>query len=192
MNENLFTFSGESAGSSGGDPFDLGDFTELPGPDPDNPFADLPAEGGGTAGTAQLEAPQTSQAKEQKLEEHPQSEQDIQTAEQNGIGSAPALQTSVTPQPKTPPAPTLEAGEDHGDEAAEEENPLLAAINRQEERNARKAAEPIFAQLPVFSYNGTEEPIENIEQTFEELRLAKADDFPVNVNEKVSPALMNF
>ena len=69
---------------------------------------------------------------------------------------------------------------------------MLAAINRQEERNARKAAEPIFAQLPVFSYNGTEEPIENIEQTFEELRLAKADDFPVNVNEKVSHALMNF
>ncbi len=32
--------------------------------------------------------------------------------------------------------------------------------------------------VPVFSYNGNQEPIENTEQTFEELRLAKADDFP--------------
>ena len=51
-------------------------------------------------------------------------------------------------------------------------------MDLQEKKNAAKTAAPIFAQLPVFSYNGTEEPIENIDQTFEELRLAKADDFP--------------
>ena len=59
-----------------------------------------------------------------------------------------------------------------------EENPLMAAISRQEKRNAQKAAESIFAQLSVFSYDGTKEPIEDLEQTFEELHLAKADDFP--------------
>jgi hypothetical protein len=51
-------------------------------------------------------------------------------------------------------------------------------MDLQDQSNARKAAAPVFAQLPVFSYNGNEEPIENTEQTFEELRLAKADDFP--------------
>lgn len=80
-------------------------------------------------------------------------------------------QTPQISEPKTPAA--ANAADD-----TENENPLLAAMDQQEAQNARKAAEPIFAQLPVFSYNGTQEPIENIEQTFEELRLAKADDFP--------------
>lgn len=54
----------------------------------------------------------------------------------------------------------------------------MAAMDLQDQSNARKAAAPVFAQLPVFSYNGNEEPIEDTKQTFEKLRLAKADDFP--------------
>ena len=50
--------------------------------------------------------------------------------------------------------------------------PLLAAMERQEEKDHPKVAEPIFAQLPVFSYNGSEAPIEDTEQTFDELRLS--------------------
>lgn len=56
--------------------------------------------------------------------------------------------------------------------------PFLAAMERQEEKTAPKVAEPIFAQLPVFSYNGSEAPIEDTEQTFDELRLSKLTDFP--------------
>ena len=51
-------------------------------------------------------------------------------------------------------------------------------MERQEEKTAPKVAEPIFAQLPVFSYNGSEAPIEDTEQTFDELRLSKLTDFP--------------
>ena len=47
--------------------------------------------------------------------------------------------------------------------------PLLAAMDLQESANARKAAEPIYAQLPLFSYNGNREPIP--EQIGECLRL---------------------
>lgn len=36
----------------------------------------------------------------------------------------------------------------------------------------------VFCAAGKWMINGTEEPIEDIEQTFEELRLAKADDFP--------------
>lgn len=93
------------------------------------------------------------------------------------IADTTAVQEPEANQAKTPPAPEAGSHEEPGDDA-QEENPLLAAMTRQEEKNARRAAEPFFAQLPVFSYNGTEEPIEDTEQTFEELRLAKADDFP--------------
>lgn len=150
MNENLFNFPGESAGTGEGNPFDLGDFAELTGDSAKNPFMDLLAEGG-TADETQPKGSSDAQPAGQTPKEHPQSEQDNQTAEQNSSEDAPAPKPSETPQPKTPSAPKDAGGEDAASE--EEENPLMAAINRQEERNARKANEPIFAQLPVFSYN---------------------------------------
>ena len=41
MNENLFTFPGNASRESGENAFDLGNFADLSGDDPDNPFADL-------------------------------------------------------------------------------------------------------------------------------------------------------
>ena len=79
----------------------------------------------------------------------------------------PAVPASQEPS-QTPSAP----------QAGEEANPLLAAMDLQEAANARKAAEPIFAQLPLFSYNGNREPIEDLAQTFDQLRLSKMEDFP--------------
>lgn len=38
MNENLFTFPGSASGESGENAFDLGNFADLSGDDPDNPF----------------------------------------------------------------------------------------------------------------------------------------------------------
>lgn len=169
MSENLFTFPGGGVGESGGDPFNLGDFTELTGSDSENPFADL------------LEEKQTAgegQPTENTIAQTTQPAQGSQAAEQAHQPETTKTPVSAPQQPKTPSAPQAGDGERDGDDTSEEENLLLAAINRQEEKNAQKVAEPIFAQLPIFSYNGTEEPIEDIEQTFEELRLAKADDFP--------------
>lgn len=169
MSENLFTFPGGGVGESGGDPFNLGDFTELTGSDSENPFADL------------LEDKQTAgegQPTENTIAQTTQPAQGSQAAEQAHQPETTKTPVSAPQQPKTPSAPQAGDGERDGDDTSEEENLLLAAINRQEEKNAQKVAEPIFAQLPIFSYNGTEEPIEDIEQTFEELRLAKADDFP--------------
>lgn len=195
MNENLFTFPGNVSGESGENAFDLGNFADLSGDDPDNPFADLledtsaradvPAdepdvpfpndEQAEASGADETSPANASAGQSVKPQEAAQTASRLeQSAPQ--ASSVPWASAAAEPQAKTPPADD-KGGEDSSDDS-QAENPLMAALNRQEERNAQKAAEPIFAQLPIFSYNGTEEPIEDTEQTFEELRLAKADDFP--------------
>lgn len=71
--------------------------------------------------------------------------------------------TAIESQHETPPAPS---------------NPLLAGMEQAEEQTLKKAAEPVMAQAPVFSYNGSTEDIEDLDQTFDELREAKSTDFP--------------
>lgn len=163
MSDNLFSFPGESTGQDAGDFFgdtggvaftDLGSAEEV-----ENPFTKMtpPAEEAAPEEAASVTPPPApGQQAQNQLETN-----------QTPPPAAPPATSAPAETPKTPPAQT-----------AEEINPLMAAIDLQEKKNAAKAAAPIFAQLPVFSYNGTEEPIENIDQTFEELRLAKADDFP--------------
>lgn len=154
MSDNLFSFPGESTGQDAGDFFGGAGgvaFTDLGSADgAENPFANMmpPAE-------ESAPGQQTQQA------------QDQPGTTQTPPPAAPPAAPAPAETPKTPPAQTTE-----------EANPLMAAMDLQEKKNAAKAAAPIFAQLPIFSYNGSEEPIENIDQTFEELRLAKADDFP--------------
>lgn len=160
MNENnLFSFPGESA-ETGGDIFSSGGFTDLGSADDlENPFEDMTA-----PGLAAVDAPaDAAPFQEPAPQDAGQPQQDPVPVQQTQPQASP---TSGS-QPQTSSAP-----------AAEEPNPLLAAMDLQEQSNVRQAAAPVFAQLPVFSYNGNEEPIENTEQTFEELRLAKADDFP--------------
>lgn len=177
MNENLFTFPGGTTDESGDSLFDLSGFTELSGEDPSNPFADMLA-GGKMTEPPQAEAAGTVPAEAPAPVERDEAAQPPKTVEQNQpheITESPARQD---PQPKSPSVPKIEEGSVSDKPEETEENPLLAAMERQEEKNAQKAAEPIFAQLPVFSYNGTEEPIEDTEQTFDELRLSKLEDFP--------------
>ena len=168
MNETLFTFPTESGSSTGGDKlFDLSGLTQADGDTGENPFVAMLAEG---EAAAQKEDDNHSPALE-SMSGSGQTQQSENETDNNSVHDNDAQQV------KTPPT-SQEDVEETADTTQEdpEENPLMAAINRQEERNAQKAAEPIFAQLPVFSYNGTEEPIENLEQTFEELRLAKEFD----------------
>lgn len=172
MSENLFTFPGGPGDESGGDPFDLSVFTELSGNDPENPFLNQTSTPG-EAVVPPVVPIDAAQPNEQSCKEDPKEDVPADMSEETPNSIPPA---SETVESQTPPASSSEGEEDESTEDAE--TPLMAAMILQEKQNERKAAEPIFAQLPVFSYNGTEEPIEDIEQTFEDLRLAKADDFP--------------
>ncbi len=58
---------------------------------------------------------------------------------------------------------------------AEEPNPISAAFSRQEEKNTRQG---LLEKSPVFCYGSARESITDPGMTFEELRIAKADDFP--------------
>lgn len=96
--------------------------------------------------------------------------------------TAPAAAAPVVTAP-TPAATTADAANNvvpfapPAQESNEGENPLLAMMDLQETKNIEAANASLFAQLPQFSYNGTTEVIENLDQTFEELREAKAEDF---------------
>lgn len=155
MSENLFSFPGESTGQDAGDIFGTPGFIDLGSADDgENPFASMTP-----AASPESSAPVTPP-------EPPVQQAPIQPEPASRQAESPAPPAPAE-KPKTPPA-----------KPKEEPNPLMAAMDLQEQKNARQAAAPVFAQLPVFSYNGNQEPIENTEQTFEELRLAKADDFP--------------
>ncbi len=96
--------------------------------------------------------------------------------------TAPAASAPVVTAP-APAATTADAANNvvpfapPAQESNEGENPLLAMMDLQETKNIQAANTSLFAQLPQFSYNGTTEVIENLDQTFEELREAKAEDF---------------
>ncbi len=176
MNDNnLFSFPGESTGQDD-DIFGSAGFVDLgSGDDGDNPFAGMTAPASGEESTGGAERSQATGSVEQAAEPVPQAQSQEAPSEREAQPQ-PVFQ-QVRPAPKA--APTSESkSQASAAPAAEEPNPLLAAMDLQDQSNARKAAAPVFAQLPVFSYNGNEEPIENTEQSFEELRLAKADDFP--------------
>jgi len=57
-------------------------------------------------------------------------------------------------------------------------NPLANAIGAAETKDAEKAKQSIYEKLPVFEYAGATENIEDSSQTFDELRIVKAVDFP--------------
>jgi len=57
-------------------------------------------------------------------------------------------------------------------------DPLTAAMAEQEAKAGQKAAKSLFEKAPVFHYGSAREDIADPGMTFEELRIAKADDFP--------------
>ena len=145
MNETLFTFPAESGSSTGGDKlFDLSGLAQANGNASENPFAAM-LEEGVAAGQKEDANPGPALELMSSIQaQQPKNETENITAHDNDAQ-----------QVKTPPT-SQEDAEEMASTTQEdpEENPLMAAINRQEEQNAQKAAEPIFAQLPVFSYNG--------------------------------------
>jgi len=62
--------------------------------------------------------------------------------------------------------------------AASSANPIEAAVNAAETKEAEKSQQSLMEKPPVFEYAGASEAIEDSSQTFDELRIEKAKDFP--------------
>lgn len=100
------------------------------------------------------------------------------------LAQQPASQPNA--QPVQAPAPVFQAVQPVPPPAvqapsqapAPEVDPLTAAMAEQEATAAAKTAKSLFEKSPVFAYGSAREDIADPGMTFEELRIAKADDFP--------------
>jgi hypothetical protein len=57
-------------------------------------------------------------------------------------------------------------------------NPFEAEIDRAETKQAEETKTGLLSKPPVFEYAGASEEIEDLSKTFEDIRAAKAEDFP--------------
>lgn len=95
--------------------------------------------------------------------------------------AAPAEPVAApTPQPEPTPAPqpVSQAHTQSPVPDSNPANPIAAAIDQQEIQSAQTAAKSLFEKAPIFSYGSAKDEITDGAMTFEELRIAKADDFP--------------
>lgn len=83
---------------------------------------------------------------------------------------APVQQTAAQPATTEQPAPPASA--------APVADPLQAAFQEKAAQEQQAAAQSLFEKAPVFAYGSDKDPIADASMTFEELRIAKADDFP--------------
>ena len=83
---------------------------------------------------------------------------------------APAAQPAPAPAPVATQTPAAQSPLDI--------DPLAAAMAEQEAKAEQKAAKSLFEKSPVFCYGSAKEDIADPGMTFEELRIAKAEDFP--------------
>ncbi len=84
---------------------------------------------------------------------------------------APAAQPAPVPAPAAVPQPPAA-------QPPLDIDPLAAAMAQQEAKAEQKAAKSLFEKAPVFCYGSAKEDIADSGMTFEELRIAKAEDFP--------------
>lgn len=66
---------------------------------------------------------------------------------------------------------TVPESHDTSDTDEEPPNPIMTVMEQQEQQS-------LFVKRPVFKYGSAEDEIEDTEQTFEDLRVAKSQDFP--------------
>ena len=94
--------------------------------------------------------------------------------------AAPVAPVAPAPQPEPAPKPqpVPQAKTQNPAPASEPANPIAAAIDKQEIQAAQTAAKSLFEKAPIFSYGSARDEITDGAMTFEELRIAKSDDFP--------------
>lgn len=106
--------------------------------------------------------------------EQPKPEAPAAPAEPVAALEVPAPQ----PEPAPKPQPVSQTQTQGPAPASEPANPIAAAIDKQETQTAQTAAKSLFEKAPIFSYGSAKDEITDGAMTFEELRIAKADDFP--------------
>lgn len=127
----------------------------------------------------------------------------LSITEQSATSAGPVLEEPVTDEMKAKnvldiggmlDSKTTASGEDSADVSAQQDhtlqpgqpaetpNPIAEAFEKQTEKNTRQG---LLEKPPVFSYGSAREPITDPGMTFEELRIAKAEeDFPELVEGK--------
>jgi len=96
-------------------------------------------------------------------------------AAQQPAASAPPVFQSVQP---VQPAPATAPAAAPATQPPLDIDPLAAAMAEQEAKTEQKAAKSLFEKAPVFHYGSAREDITDPGMTFEELRIAKSEDFP--------------
>jgi len=87
-------------------------------------------------------------------------------------------QAPSSTQSQTTAIPSSITGNVYDGNIAFSENPLESAIDAAETKDAEKDRQGLTEKPPVFDYAGATEDIEDPSITFDELRIAKAADFP--------------
>ena len=90
------------------------------------------------------------------------------TPEPTATNTGPTVNTAAATPATTATTATTPATTAEPDEI---ENPLAAAMDAQERKS-------LHAKPPIFEHGAAREPIADLDQTFEDLRVAKSDDFP--------------
>ena len=110
--------------------------------------------------------------------ETPAAPQEQPRAESSNAAAESAAAPAPAPQPNSGELSAPQAQTQKPAPAAEPANPISAAIDKQETQAAQTAAKSLFEKPPIFSYGSAKDEIADGAMTFEELRIAKSDDFP--------------
>lgn len=125
----------------------------------------------------------TAQGQPQPVPEQPEPQPAVTVTAPHAAPAGPApvqmAQPVNQPDPQPVPAPAPAAQVPAASAPAQlDMDPLTAAMAEQETKTEQKAAKSLFEKAPVFAYGSAKEEIKDTSMTFEELRIAKADDFP--------------
>ena len=105
----------------------------------------------------------------------------------NPPGSVAEPQPAQADETPAPAAESITAKSAPEKRSTDEEEPSLfsafaepkAEVPKDEKPEATQTQRSLFEKPPVFSYGSVREEIKDLSLTFEELRIQKADDFPV-------------
>ena len=170
QNSSAFPFS-ELAGGEGLDIDAIfGGAPDGAAPGDVNPFEAALAQQAAPAASIPQGQPQTTAVPTEQAQPQP-----VPQAAQQPAASAPPVFQSVQP---VQPAPATAPAAAPATQPPLDIDPLAAAMAEQEAKAEQKAAKSLFEKAPVFHYGSAREDITDPGMTFEELRIAKADDFP--------------
>ena len=118
------------------------------------------------------------QEQPQPVEQSPAPQAASQPEQDQAMPETKAQATQTTKKQELDPVPEVKASTVPAQQSGLDIDPLTAAMAEQEAKTEQKAAKSLFEKAPVSAYGSAKEEITDPGMTFEELRIAKADDFP--------------